>query len=53
MESNEVRRKALNQLGRSHEKMENNIDKHVKNKAFEPRTLVLLWDKRREKLGMH
>eukprot|EP00253_Pinus_taeda_P029220 PITA_29220 len=53
IESDENRRKSLDQIGRSHDKMKEAFDKHAQYKVFKPSELVLLWDKRREKLDMH
>lgn len=53
IESDENKRKALDQLARSHNKMKSAFDKHTKIKTFKHGDLVVLWDKRREKLGMH
>lgn len=53
VEADETRRRALDQLGQNQVKIKGSFDKDARNKTFEPGTLVLLWDKRREKLGMH
>ena len=52
IESDENRRKSFDQIGRSHDKMKAAF-KYSRHKAFNPDDLVLLWDKRREKPGMH
>jgi hypothetical protein len=49
----ESRRTALSQMARNQEKIKNTFDHKTKERDFAESDLVLLWDKTREKHGMH
>jgi hypothetical protein len=49
----ESRRISLRQTVRNHKKVKNTFDRKAKERIFTEGDLVLLWDKRREKPGMH
>lgn len=55
VEADETRRRALDQLGQNQAKIKGSFDKDARNRnrTVGPGTLVPLWDKRREKPGMH
>jgi hypothetical protein len=53
IELDESRRIALSQMERNQEKIKNTFDHKTKERDFAEGDLVLLWDKRREKPGMH
>jgi hypothetical protein len=53
IELDESRRIALSQMARNQEKIKNTFDHKTKERDFAEGDLVLLWDKRREKPGMH
>jgi len=53
IESDENRRRALDQVVYGHDKMKTAFDKHTQTRTFKPEDIVLLWDKRREKSCMH
>jgi transposase InsO family protein len=53
IELDESRRTALSQIARNQEKIKNTFDHNAKERDFAKGDLVLLWDKRREKPGMH
>ena len=43
----------MDQMGKNQEKIKNTFDHKAKGKIFTEGDLVLLWDKRKEKPGMH
>ena len=43
----------MGQITRNQEKIKNTFDHKAKERSFTKRDLVLLWDKRKEKPGMH
>jgi hypothetical protein len=49
----ESKRVALSQMARNQEKVKNTFNHKEKERGFTEGDLVLLWDKRREKPGMH
>jgi len=49
----ETQRSALGQITRNQEKIKNTFDHKAKERSFTKGDLVLLWDKRKEKPGMH
>ena len=49
----ETRRSAFGQMERNQEKINNTFDHKTKERNFTKGDLVLLWDKKREKPGMH
>jgi hypothetical protein len=49
----ESRRVSLSQTEKSQEKVKNTFDHKENERDFKEGELVLLWDKRREKPGMH
>jgi transposase InsO family protein len=53
IELDETRRSAFGQMERNQEKIKNTFDHKAKERNFTKGDLVLLWDKRREKPGMH
>jgi hypothetical protein len=53
VELDESRRVSLSQMARNQEKVKNTFDHREKERGFTKGDLVLLWDKRREKPGMH
>ena len=53
IELDESRRNTLSQMGRNQEKIKNTFDHKAKERNFTKGDLVLLWDKRKEKPGMH
>jgi hypothetical protein len=53
VELDESRRVSLSQMDKSKEKVKNRFDHKAKETYFIEGDLVLLWDKRREKPGMH
>jgi transposase InsO family protein len=53
IELDEYRRSAPIQMGRNQEKIKNTFDHKPKKRDFTEGDLVLLWDTRREKPGMH
>jgi transposase InsO family protein len=53
IELDETRRNALGQMVKNQEKVKNTFDHKAKGKSFAQGDLVLLWDKRKEKPGMH
>jgi hypothetical protein len=53
VEFDESRRVALSQMARNQEKIKNTFDPNAKERDFAKGDLVLIWHKRREKLGMH
>jgi hypothetical protein len=53
IELDETRRSALGQMTRNQEKIKNTFDHKAKERNFTKGDLVLLWDKRKEKPGMH
>jgi hypothetical protein len=53
IELDETRRKALGQMERNQEKIKSTFDHKDKERSFAKGDLVLLWDKRKEKPGMH
>jgi transposase InsO family protein len=53
IELDETRRSAFGQMERNQEKIKNTFDHKAKERNFIEGDLVLLWDKRREKPGMH
>jgi transposase InsO family protein len=53
VELDESRRVALSQMARNQERIKSTFDHKAKETDFTEGDLVLLWDKRREKPGMH
>jgi hypothetical protein len=53
MELDETRRMAFDQMEKNQEKVKGTLDRNSRKSDFNKWDLVLLWDKRREKLGMH
>jgi hypothetical protein len=53
IELDETIRNALGQMERNQEKIKNTFDHKAKERNFVEGDLVLLWDKRKEKLGTH
>ena len=53
IELDEVRRKEVEESLKSHSKMKKNFDSTSRPKSFQIGDTVLLWDKRKEKLGKH
>ena len=53
VELDESRRVSLSQMARNQEEVKNTFDHKAKERDFTKGELVLLWDKRREKPGMH
>jgi hypothetical protein len=53
VELDESRRVALSQMEKCQEKVKNTFDHKEKERDFKEGDLVLLWDKRRQKPGMH
>jgi ribonuclease HI/transposase InsO family protein len=53
IELDETRRNALGQMIKNQEKVKNTFDHKARGRNFVEGDLVLLWDKRKEKPGMH
>jgi hypothetical protein len=53
MELDETRRMAFNQMEKNQEKVKGTFDRKVRQRNFKKGDQVLMWDKRREKPGMH
>ena len=53
VELDEIRRKALDQSINNRDKVKRTFDKSSWQRVFQEGDIVLLWDKRREKLGNH
>jgi hypothetical protein len=53
IELDETRRNALGQMERNQDKIKKTFDHKAKERHFAEGDLVLLWDKRKEKPGMH
>jgi len=53
IESDENKRRALDQVAHGHDKMKTAFHKHTQTRTFKPGDIVLLWDKRREQSGMN
>jgi hypothetical protein len=53
VELDESRRVALNQMTQNQEKVKGTFDHKARDRIFKEGDLVLLWDKRKEKPGMH
>ena len=53
VELDEVRRRAVEKSISNQDKVKKNFDKSSKPRSFQKGDIVLLWDKRREKLGKH
>jgi hypothetical protein len=53
IELDESRRNALDQMARNQEKIKGIFDHKARQRSFKEGDHVLVWDKRKEKLGMH
>jgi hypothetical protein len=53
IELDETRRSALGQMTRNQENIKNTFDHKAKERNFTKGDLILLWDKRKEKPGLH
>jgi hypothetical protein len=53
MELDETRRMDFDQMEKNQEKVKGNFDRRARKRYFKKGEYVLMWDKRREKPGMH
>jgi MarR-like DNA-binding transcriptional regulator SgrR of sgrS sRNA len=53
IELDETRRNTLGHMERNQEKIKNTFDHKAKERKFDEGDLILLWDKRKKKPGMH